>query len=110
MFKLIFAFSVLLLLVGCARTLEEEAITQARIAIEAGNYTRGSVILLAGCDDLHAQSLYLIHMWDHRNENDLMGMVNAWIAIGNIDAPQDFITEEAYRLLNTTFANTIILE
>lgn len=109
MLKLLFILSLLLLITGCGhRTLEGEALERARVAIESGDYDRGSLALLIGCEDLHAQSVYLVHMARYLASNDLMEMVHAWIAIDNIDTTEYFIQEEAYRLLNATLRRAVV--
>jgi hypothetical protein len=110
MFKWLFVLPILLVFTGCGRTLSEEAVYQARIAIESGDYERGSLKLVMGCEDLHEQSVYLLHMIDYRNSNDLLGMVYAWIEIYGIDASADFVQEAAYQILNTTLDNVIIVD
>ena len=108
MFKLLLILLVLpiiLLATSCSRTLSGEAIDQARVAIELGDYSRASLLLVMGCDDLHAQSIYLLHMVDYQEANDLLGMVHAWTRIYGIDASEDFVQEAAYRLLSTTLDN-----
>lgn len=100
--KLFIILSFILFLVGCGRTLQSEAIYQARNAILAGDYAGGSLLLLVGCEDLHAQSVYLLHMENYESVGDLMGMVHAWLAIENIESSSGFVQEEAYRFLNDT--------
>jgi len=108
MIKLLRILPILLLLTACrGRTLETEAVNQARIAIESGDYAEGSLVLLLGCDALHAQSIFLLHMLDYEASNDLMGMVHAWIAIENIASSDEFIREEAYRFLNATLTDVV---
>jgi len=109
MFKLLLILPFLLLLTGCGRSLEGEAVEQARAAIDAGNYERGSLMLVMGCDDLHAQSVYLIHMARYQASNDLMQMVYAWLAIEGIDTKEDFIRVEAHRLLTTTLQRATVV-
>jgi len=95
---------------GCnRRTHSEEALNLARTAIAEGNFERGSLLLVrGGCEALHAQSVYLIHMANYLANHDLMGMVRSWKGIYNIDAGEDFVQVAAYELLNTTFNNVII--
>jgi len=99
-----------ILLVGCGRTFDGEVINVAREAIVAGDYKQGSLVLVLGCDNLHAQSVHLLHMQNYEARDDLMGMVHAWIALGNIDSDEEFIKEEAYRFLNVTLSNATLLE
>jgi len=110
MFKLLLVLSVLFLATGCGRTLSGEAINQARIAIESGDYERGSLLLVMGCDDLHAQSVYLLHMIAHQEANDLFGMVQSWTGIYSIKASEDFVQEAAYEILRTTLDNVTIVD
>jgi|GEM_PF-6601989 len=111
MFKVLFVvLPVLLLMIGCGRTLEEEAVERAREAIESGDYDGGSLALLISCEYLHAQSIYLIHMARYQASNDLMEMVHAWVAIDNIDTTEYFIQAEAYRLLRTTLGRAVVAE
>ena len=110
MFKLLLVLSVLLLATGCGRTLSGEAINQARVAIESGDYERGSLLLVMGCEDLHAQSVYLLHMIDYHGSNDLFGMVQSWIGIYSINASEEFVQEAAYEILRTTLDNATIVQ
>ena len=110
MFKLLVVLSILLFVTGCGRTLSKEAVEQARVAIELGDYSRGSLLLVAGCSDLHAQSVYLLHMINYQNENDLLGMVGSWVGIYGIDTPEDFVQEAAYEILSTTLGNATIAD
>ena len=108
MFKLLLVLSILLFATGCGRTLSGEAIDQARVAIESGNYSHGSLLLVMGCDDLHAQSIYLLHMINYQESDNLLGMVHAWTRIYGVDAEVDFVQEAAYRILSTTLGNVTI--
>jgi len=111
MFKLLLVIvPALLLMTGCARTLEQEALDRARDAIESGDYNSGSLALLKGCENLHSQSIYLIHMARYQATNELMEMVHAWMAINSIDTAEHFIQEEAYRLLSTTLGSAVVTE
>ena len=107
-FKLLLVLLILLSVTGCGRTLSGEAIDQARVAIEAGDYSHGSLLLILGCDDLHTQSVYLLHMIDYQESNDLFGMVRAWTGIYGINASEDFVKEAAYQRLRTTIDHVII--
>jgi len=110
MFKLLLILSMLFFATGCGRTLSKEAVEQARVAIEIGDYSRGSLLLVAGCNDLHAQSVYLLHMTNYQTENDLLGMVRSWVGIYAIDASEDFVKEAAYEILSTTLGNVTIAD
>ena len=101
-FKLLFVLSIVLFVTGCGRTLSGEAIDQARVAIESGDYARGSLFLVVGCDDLYAQSVHLLHMVDYEEVNDLFGMMRSWVRIEDINASEDFVQEAAYEILRTT--------
>lgn len=107
MFKLLFVLS-LLLAIGCGRTLSGEAIDQAKIAIESGDYARGSLLLVMGCEALHTQSIYLLQMMNYQESDNLLGMIHAWIGIYEIDASIDFIQEKAYQILRETVDNVTI--
>lgn len=104
-------FTALFFMTGCnGRTTSEEALSLARIAIDEGNFERGSLLLVrGGCEALHAQSVYLIHMANYRNHHDLMGMVRSWKGIYNLQPEEDFVQVAAYEFLNATFAQTIII-
>lgn len=95
---------------GCnGRSNSEEARILARRAIYEQDFYRGSLLLVrGGCDNLHTQSVYLIHMNNYRNAHNLMGMVRSWVGIYQLDAEEDFVQAAAYELLNTTFDNLII--
>ena len=110
MFKLLLILSILFFVTGCGRTLAGEAVEQARVAIELGDYSRGSLLLVKGCNDLHAQSVYLIHMVNYQNRSDLLGMVRSWVGIYAIDASEDFVQEAAYEILSTTLAGATIVD
>ena len=110
MFKLLLVLSILFFAAGCGRTLSGEAVEQARIAIELGDYSRGSLLLVKGCNDLHAQSVYLLHMVNYQNRNDLLGMVRSWVGIYAIDASEDFVKEAAYEILSTTLGNATLAD
>jgi len=110
MFKLLLVLSILLFVTGCGRTLAGEAIDQARVAIESGDYSHGSLLLVMGCDDLHAQSVYLLHMVNYQESNDFLGMVHAWTSIYEIDTSEDFVQEAAYQILSTTLGNVTITD
>ena len=115
MFKLLIALivlPVLLLVTGCGRrTLSGEALEQARTAIEIGDFNRGSLLLVAGgCDDLHAQSIYLIHMASYHESGNLLGMVRSWKGIYFIETDEMFVREAGYRLLSTTLENAIVAD
>ena len=107
---ILLVLSILLFVTGCSRTLSGVAIDQARVAIESGDYSHGSLLLFVGCDDLHAQSIYLLHMIDYQEANDLFGMVRTWTGIYGIDASEDFVQEAAYQILRTTLDNVIIVD
>ena len=107
-FKLLLVLLILLFTTGCGRTLSGEAIDQARVAIESGDYSHGSLLLIIGCDDLYAQSIYLLHMIDYQETDDLFGMVRAWIGIYGINTSEDFVQEAAYRRLRATLDNVTI--
>lgn len=107
---ILLVLSILLFVTGCSRTLSGVAIDQARVAIESGDYSHGSLLLFVGCDDLHAQSIYLLHMIDYQKANDLFGMVHTWAGIYGIDASEDFVKEAAYQILRTTLDNVIIVD
>jgi len=108
MFKLLLILPMMILLVACGRSIQQEALEQAKVAIEEGDYDRGSLVLLRGCSDLHTQSLYLARMARHQASNDLMEMVYAWLAIEEIETEEDFIQAEAYRLIRTTLKRATI--
>lgn len=108
MLKLLLILPILLLATGCGRTIAEDAIEQARTAMETGDYSQGSLLLLMGCDDLHEQSMYLLRMLHHQERNNLMEMVYAWLAIEDIETSELFVKEAAYNLLTTTLENAII--
>jgi len=110
MFKLLLVLSILFFVTGCGRTLSKEAVEQARVAIELGDYSRGSLLLVVGCNDLHEQSVYLLHMANYQAQNDLLGMVRSWVGIYGIDAPEDFVYEAAYEMLSSTLGNATIVE
>jgi len=95
---------------SCGRTLSKEAVEQARVAIESGDYSHGSLLLVMGCDDLHAQSVYLLHMVSYQAEDDLLGMVHSWVGIYGIDASEDFVQEAAYMILSTTLEDATIAD
>lgn len=109
-FKLLLVLLILLFATGCGRTLTGEAIDQARVAIELGDYSHGSLLLLIGCEDLYAQSIYLLHMIDYEEAGDLFGMVRAWTGIYGIQASEDFVREAAYLRLRTTIDQAIIAD
>ncbi|MCL1991169.1 MAG: hypothetical protein FWG67_09810 [Defluviitaleaceae bacterium] len=110
MFKYLLILSMILLISGCGRQLSTEALDQARIAIESGEYSQGSLLLLMASEDLHAQSVYLLRMIDYQAAHDLMGMVYAWMAINAIQAEEDFVHEAAYHMLRTTLNNATIVD
>lgn len=105
-------FICLLFLVGCNRaTIREEAINGARIAIDEGDFYRGSLLLVrGGCADLHAQSVYLIHMNNYRNNSNLTGMIYSWKNIYLLDATEDFIKTVAYEMLDTVINQLVFSE
>ena len=107
---LLLVVSLLFFVTGCGRTLSGEAIDQARVAIESGDYSRGSLLLVMGCNDLHAQSVYLLHMIDYQESNNLLGMVRSWTGIYGIEATDDFVQEAAYRILSTTLDNVTFVD
>lgn len=109
MLKWLLVLSVLFFVTSCGRTLSEEAVNQAKIAIEFEDYEHATLLLVMGCRDLHAQSIYLLRMVEYRATNDLFGMVESWVGIYNIDASEYFIQEEAYHVLRTTLDSTSVL-
>jgi len=105
MLKVLLALLIIFFATGCGRTISQEAVEQARVAIEFGDYSRGSLLLVMGCDDLHEQSVNLLHMVNYKHQNDLLGMVRAWTEIYTIEASEDFVRDAAYELLSTALGN-----
>ena len=106
MLKLLLALLIVFFATGCSsRTISKEAVEQARVAIEFGDFSRGSLLLVMGCDDLHEQSVHLLHMVNYRHQNDLLGMVRAWTEIYTIEASEDFVKIAAYELLSAALRN-----
>ena len=110
MLKLLLALLIVFFATGCGRTISKEAVEQARVAIEFGDFSRGSLLLVMGCDDLHEQSVHLLHMVNYRHQNDLLGMVHAWTEIYTIEASEDFVKDAAYELLSVALDNVTIVE
>lgn len=109
MLKLLFAFLIFLPLIGCGRTLADEAHEQARYAFELGDFSRGSLLLAAGCNTLHSQSIYLLHIVNYQSSGDVLGAIEAWLSIGALDARYDFVENAAYELMRE-FAHVMILQ
>jgi len=107
MLKLLFTFLIFLpFLAGCGRTLVDEAHEQARHAFESGDYSRGSLLLAAGCDTLHSQSIYLLHMIHYQSAGDVFGVVASWSNIRALDARYGFV-EDASNILMQEFVYAI---
>ena len=99
MLKLLLAFLTLLILVGCGRTLTDEAHDQARAAFELGDFSRGSLLLAAGCNTLHRQSVYLLRMVNYQSSGDIHRTLSMWWRINALDAPYDFVEVAADELM-----------
>ena len=85
--------------VGCGRTLDDEAHDQARDAFATGDFSRGSLLLAAGCETLHSQSIYLLHMIHYQSSEDMARAMVAWSNIRALDARYDFIEVVANDLM-----------
>lgn len=106
MLKLLLTFLIFLPLVGCGRTLADEAHEQARYAFESGDFSRGSLLLAAGCDTLHLQSIYLLRMINYQSSNEIAGAMISWSNIRALDARYDFVEEAANDLMQE-FVRTV---
>ena len=105
---LIVGLLLLFLLSGCgANNLENEANHAARVAIENGNFTRGSLLLVAGCNKLHDQSLHLLRMMDHYLEGDVNKLVIEWVRLTRHETNEDFIRLAAKEFMMTISNNQL---
>ena len=100
MFKWLLVGSIVLTLTGCGRTLQGEAVRLAEDAIASGDFARGSLLLVSGCDVLHAQSIYLLRMDHYRTRGSAWGMLSAWLSLNQLDPDMDFIEIAAYQLMS----------
>lgn len=97
--KLLFVFLIFLPLVGCSRTLADEAHDQAQDAFESGEFLRGSLLLAAGCPILHSQSVYLLRMIHYQSSREIFQSMAAWSSIRALDARYDFVQDAAGELM-----------
>ena len=97
--KGIIAIAILFMLVGCSHDLEREASSNAREAMIAGDFERGSLLLLAGCDRLHEQSIYLLRMLNYSRTDNTSGMFLAWLYLMRVESDEDFVRVAAFQVL-----------
>lgn len=108
MLKLLFAFLIFLPLVGCGRTLADEAHDQARHAFELGDFSRGSLLLVAGCETLHSQSIYLLRMIDYQSSGDMGEAMWMWRRIRALDAHDDFVEVAAQAFIEESIRGIVV--
>lgn len=99
MLKGLIAIATLLILVGCGGSLEREARSSAREAMMTGDFERGSLLLLASCDLLHEQSVYLLRMLNYDREDNVYGMFLAWLRLMRLEADEDFVRMAALQIM-----------
>jgi len=92
--------AVLLILMGCGNNLEREARSSAREAMAAGNFHQGSLLLLASCELLHEQSLYLLRMLNYEGEGNIYRMYLAWRQLMRFEVDDDFVREAAFEVMS----------
>ena len=97
--KLLIAFLIFLSLVGCRRTITDEAHDRARDAFISGDFSHGSLLLAAGCDTLHSQSVHLLRMVGYQESGNVFDAFMAWYRIRALDAGHDFVEVAAYELM-----------
>jgi len=98
--KWLIAIVSLFILVGCGNGLEREATERAREAMAVGDYEGGSLLLLAGSEQLHEQSIYLLRMLNHYDEDNLFEMFLAWLSLMRLEAGEDFVREAALGVMS----------
>ena len=103
MLKCFIFILTLFILTGCGDSLQHEANSAARVAFEEGNFRQGSLLLVAGCDDLHNQSLHLLRMLDYYQDGEIHDMIFEWLELIRQDVSEGFIRQAAMDVMSKIY-------